>query len=297
MDLEEASLNVNTFSLLLFNFPILLCDLVICVADCKEKLASGLLEPFVAHLKYAKDQVSKGGYSIKLSAPDSAFWFTKSTLERSSRYSGWLVFNVLEIRKAVLQREQAMVYARALVAGFETDNLADIVGYVLQREQAMVYARALAVGFETDNLADLVCFADAFGSPRLRDACLNFMELCNTKSIDTVWKDEVAAIQAYSCSQYDYMERSGGILEYDNGKEFKINNRVGNLRSTDEVSPVIKRPNTFKEKLISHKFKEPDTIPSVTRPKFKERDIFEDNFKSVERTKDVLVDDPLAVQA
>ncbi|GKC98558.1 hypothetical protein Tco_1168833, partial [Tanacetum coccineum] len=40
-----------------------------------------------------------------------------------------------------------------------------------------------------------------------------------------------------------------------------------------------------------------DIIPSITRPKFKERDIFEDNFKSAERTKDVLVDDPLAVQA
>nr|GEX23549.1 DNA/RNA polymerases superfamily protein [Tanacetum cinerariifolium] len=62
------------------------CDLVICAGDCKEKLASGLLEPFVAHLKYAKDQVSKGGYSVKLSAPDSAFWFTKSTLERFVRF-------------------------------------------------------------------------------------------------------------------------------------------------------------------------------------------------------------------
>ncbi|GJY12983.1 hypothetical protein Tco_0382292, partial [Tanacetum coccineum] len=74
-------------------------------------------------------------------------------------------------------------------------------------------------------------------------------------------------------------------------------NRVGNLRSTDDVSPVIKIPNTFKEELVSHKFEEPDIIPSVTRSKFKERDIFEDNFKSAQRTKDVLVDDPLAVQA
>ncbi|GKB64817.1 tubulin gamma-1 chain, partial [Tanacetum coccineum] len=81
---------------------------------------------------------------------------------------------VLEIRKAVFQREQAMVYTRALVTGFETDNLADLVcfadafGSPRLREQAMVYAQALAVGFETDNLADLVCFADAFGSPHLR---------------------------------------------------------------------------------------------------------------------------------
>ncbi|GJS68277.1 COP1-interacting protein 7-like protein isoform X1 [Tanacetum coccineum] len=115
------------------------------------KLASGLLEPFVAHLKYTKDQVSKGGYSIKLSAPDSAFWFTKSTLERFVRFYKDNTIDaaheddskvglqcVLEIRKAVFQREQAMVYTRALVTGFETDNL-----------------------------ADLVCFADAFGSPRM----------------------------------------------------------------------------------------------------------------------------------
>lgn len=77
-----------SFSFLHFDIRNGRCDLVICAGDCKEKLASGLLEPFVAHLEYAKDQVSKGGYSIKLSAPDSAFWFTKSTLERSNRYSG-----------------------------------------------------------------------------------------------------------------------------------------------------------------------------------------------------------------
>nr|GEY48231.1 hypothetical protein [Tanacetum cinerariifolium] len=69
-----------------------------------------------------------------------------------------------------------------------------------------------------------------------------------------------------------------------NGKK----NRVGNQRSTDDVSPVIKRHSTFKEELVTHKFEEPYIIPFVTRPKFKERDIFKDDFKSAERTKDVL---------
>ncbi|KAI3708209.1 hypothetical protein L2E82_37358 [Cichorium intybus] len=59
------------------------CDLVICSGDCKEKLTSGLLEPFIAHLNIAKYQISKGGYSITLSASVSASWFTKFTLERS----------------------------------------------------------------------------------------------------------------------------------------------------------------------------------------------------------------------
>lgn len=49
----------------------------------KEKLASGLLEPFLLHLKYAKDQISKGGYSITLRPTSSnASWFTKATFER-----------------------------------------------------------------------------------------------------------------------------------------------------------------------------------------------------------------------
>ena len=39
---------------------------------------------------------------------------------------------------------------------------------VLRKEQAMVYARALAAGFEMDNLDDLLLFADAFGGSRLR---------------------------------------------------------------------------------------------------------------------------------
>lgn len=48
-----------------------------------EKLASGLLEPFLSHLKSAKDQISKGGYSITLRpAGSEASWFTKATLQR-----------------------------------------------------------------------------------------------------------------------------------------------------------------------------------------------------------------------
>lgn len=48
-----------------------------------ESVASGLLEPFLAHLKTAKDQISKGGYSIVLRPSGSlAPWFTKATLQR-----------------------------------------------------------------------------------------------------------------------------------------------------------------------------------------------------------------------
>lgn len=62
------------------------CDLVIfAVGGTSEKLASGLVEPFLFHLKCAKEQIAKGGYSISLRPPSTAggaSWFTKATLQR-----------------------------------------------------------------------------------------------------------------------------------------------------------------------------------------------------------------------
>lgn len=60
---------------------------------------------------------------------------------------------------------------------------------VLRKEQAMVYARALAAGFEINNLHDLILFSDAFGASRLRYIKVNpglqnlnnfkFLTFCN----------------------------------------------------------------------------------------------------------------------
>lgn len=60
------------------------CDLFIIANGKKEKIASGLLNPFLAHLRTAQDQIAKGGYSVLLE-PDAhvdASWFTKGTVER-----------------------------------------------------------------------------------------------------------------------------------------------------------------------------------------------------------------------
>lgn len=62
-------------------------ELVVSANGKSEKMASGLLNPFLAHLKTAQDQISKGGYSIILQ-PESgidATWFTKGTMERYAK--------------------------------------------------------------------------------------------------------------------------------------------------------------------------------------------------------------------
>ncbi|CAD5196475.1 unnamed protein product [Musa acuminata subsp. malaccensis] len=89
------------------------CDLVIIANDKTEKIASGLLNPFLAHLKAAQDQIAKGGYSIILE-PDpetDAAWFTKGTVERFVRFVSTpeVLERVTTIESEILQIENAIV--------------------------------------------------------------------------------------------------------------------------------------------------------------------------------------------
>ncbi|RWW75770.1 hypothetical protein BHE74_00016176 [Ensete ventricosum] len=62
------------------------CELFVSGDGKTEKLASGLLKPFIAHLKVADDQAAQAGNSIKLEVDrprNSSSWFKKGTLERS----------------------------------------------------------------------------------------------------------------------------------------------------------------------------------------------------------------------
>ncbi|KAL9160191.1 hypothetical protein ABFS82_08G183800 [Erythranthe guttata] len=217
------------------------CDLVIFAGKKSEKIASGLLEPFVSHLKSAKDQIFKGGYSITLkpaSPNDDSSWFTKATLESFVRFVS--TPEVLE-RFVTIEREidqiETSIESNDHVNGsvfiqdkdpkipfasskskVESGGSGDAEAEekpkvrlqrvlesrkaILKKEQAMAYARALVAGFEMVYIHDLVSFGDAFGALRLREACINFMELCKKKNDDKIWMDEVAAMQA------SYMETS-----------------------------------------------------------------------------------------
>ncbi|XP_039000097.1 COP1-interacting protein 7-like isoform X2 [Hibiscus syriacus] len=88
------------------------CDLVICANGKTEKMASGLLNPFLAHLKTAQEQIAKGGYSIILQ-PDltiDASWFTKGTVERFVRFVSTpeILERVYTVESEILQIEEAI---------------------------------------------------------------------------------------------------------------------------------------------------------------------------------------------
>ncbi|XP_077252855.1 COP1-interacting protein 7-like isoform X2 [Tasmannia lanceolata] len=87
-------------------------DLVITANGKTEKIASGLLNPFVAHLKKAQDEIAKGGYSIILEpnpGTDMA-WFTKGTVERFVRFVSTpeVLERVNTIESEILQIDEAI---------------------------------------------------------------------------------------------------------------------------------------------------------------------------------------------
>ncbi|GKD51912.1 ALP1-like protein, partial [Tanacetum coccineum] len=88
-----------------------MCDLYIIANDKKkEKIASGLLSPFIAHLKAAQDQIAQGGYSVFLTPPPASPWFTKSTLQSFVRFVSTpeILERVYTIESEILQIQDAI---------------------------------------------------------------------------------------------------------------------------------------------------------------------------------------------
>ncbi|CAH9131049.1 unnamed protein product [Cuscuta epithymum] len=88
------------------------CDLIIIANEKKEKIASGLLDPFLAHLKTAQDQIATAGYSIVLEpkSQSDASWFTKGTVERFVRFVSTpeILERVHTIESEIIQIEEAI---------------------------------------------------------------------------------------------------------------------------------------------------------------------------------------------
>ncbi|KAL9240297.1 hypothetical protein vseg_014535 [Gypsophila vaccaria] len=103
------------------------CDLVIAANGKTEKIASGLLDPFIAHLKAAQEQIGKGGYSIVLepNRGTDTPWFTKGTVERFVRFVSTpeILERACTIESEILQIEKAISRQSSNTTGLH--NVAD----------------------------------------------------------------------------------------------------------------------------------------------------------------------------
>ncbi|KAJ8648306.1 hypothetical protein MRB53_001329 [Persea americana] len=168
------------------------CELFVSGEGKTEKLASGLVKPFVSNLKVAEEQVAQAVQSIKLEVgkqKDVGKWFTKGTLERFVRFVSTpevleLVntfdaeMSQLEVARRIYAQgavrdhhsgeNETGAAAAADVTKKELLRAIDVRLVAVKQDLCAACARASAAGFNPDNVSELLLFADRFGAHRLK---------------------------------------------------------------------------------------------------------------------------------
>ncbi|KAK1302576.1 hypothetical protein QJS10_CPB12g01830 [Acorus calamus] len=179
------------------------CDLFVSGSGTVEKIASGLLKPFVMHLKVAEEQVAQTSPSIKLEVEkrkNAGTWFTKGTVERFVRFVS--TPDVLELVNTFDAEMSQLESARRIYLQGAGEHLSSTSGendtaatvsadltkkellkaidvrlVAVKQDLTMACARASAAGFTLDNVSELHLFADRFGANRLKEACNKYITL------------------------------------------------------------------------------------------------------------------------
>ncbi|KAK4726460.1 hypothetical protein R3W88_031377 [Solanum pinnatisectum] len=202
------------------------CELFVSSDGNTEKLASGLLKPFVTHLKVAEEQVASAVQSIKLEVKrckNSETWFTKGTLERFVRFVSTpevleLVntldaeMSQLEAARRIYSQGEGYQFSSTGSGGSGVTVAADATKKELLRaidvrltavrqDLSTASSRAAAAGFNLDTVSELRMFTDQFGAHRLNDACNKFISLSERRpDLISPWKGVPRDDQAVRCS-------------------------------------------------------------------------------------------------
>nr|CAB3458611.1 unnamed protein product [Digitaria exilis] len=185
------------------------CELVVSGNGRTEKIASGSVKPFVAHLRAAEEQASAQPPlpAIRLQLERRAPWFSKGTLERFVRFVS--TPEVLELANTydleMSQLEGARrIYAQGVTgdatSGAAAENVTtsaaaaaadvtkkellraiDVRLNALKQDLAAACSRASSAGFNPNSVSELLLFANHFGANRLSEACTKFMSLCQRR--------------------------------------------------------------------------------------------------------------------
>ncbi|XP_016688400.2 uncharacterized protein [Gossypium hirsutum] len=183
------------------------CELFVSSDGNLEKLASGLVKPFVTHLKVAEEQVALSLQSIKLEVEkckNAETWFTKGTLERFVRFVSTPevleLVNTLDAEMSQLEAARR-IYSEGVgdqpsgaLGGDDAGTMAatdatkkellraiDVRLIAVQQDLATAFTRSSAAGFNPDTVSELQQFADRFGAHCLNEACTKFLSLCQRR--------------------------------------------------------------------------------------------------------------------
>ncbi|XP_010487205.1 PREDICTED: uncharacterized protein LOC104765225 isoform X1 [Camelina sativa] len=263
------------------------CELFVSTSGNTEKLASGLVKPFVAHLKVAEEQVARDVQSIRLEVESSnknaGTWFTKGTLERFVRFVS--TPEVLELVSALDVEMSQLEAARKIYGegtgdqrssakdGTETTPAADVTKKELlkaidlrlaavRQDLATACNRASAAGFNPISVSELSQFADRFGANRLNEACTKFITLCQRRpelmsswrvnqeeeAIRSSWESDMSIDDPSEDPSRDLAtNRNQQHREYQTGMEEESATGTNNCQQKSKLKPQTQSSNDEKD--------------------------------------------------
>ncbi|CAA0816158.1 Unknown protein [Striga hermonthica] len=190
------------------------CELFVSSDGTTEKIASGLLKPFISHFQIAEEQLSSFSPSVKLEVGrqrNTETWFTKGTLERFVRFvSTPEVLEQVNTYDAEMSQLEAARRIYSQGAGNQVSGgggagvtaaddatkkellrAIDVRLLAVRQDLSSACARAAAAGFNIDSVSELQMFADWFGAHRLNEACGKYLSLSKRRpEIIQLWKYE-----------------------------------------------------------------------------------------------------------
>ncbi|XP_062189457.1 uncharacterized protein LOC133892602 [Phragmites australis] len=183
------------------------CELVVSSNGRTEKIASGSVKPFVAHLRAAEEQAAAQPPppAIRLQLERHAAWFSKGTLESFVRFVSTPevleMANTFDLEMSQLEGARK-IYAQGgagdATSGGAAENVTasaaaaditkkellkaiDVRLSALKQDLATACSRASSAGFNHSSVSELLLFANHFGANRLSEACTKFVSLCQRR--------------------------------------------------------------------------------------------------------------------
>ncbi|CAH2037183.1 unnamed protein product [Thlaspi arvense] len=206
------------------------CELFVSSDGETEKLASGLIEPFVNHLSVLKSQSSFRAEVGKNENDKS--WFTRRTLERFVQFvnSPEVLERVNTFDLEMSQLEAARTLYSQDDGGVtdatkkELSRAIDLRLDAIKKDLTTAIAHASANGFDPNSVSHLQRFADRFGAHRLDEACGKYISLwqrrpdlitknlkTNTQTSDS--ETNVSQLQSAESTKKDEEEKKDESLD------------------------------------------------------------------------------------
>ncbi|KAJ0257228.1 F288 protein [Hirschfeldia incana] len=233
------------------------CELFVSSNGETEKLASGLIEPFVNHLSVLATQSLFRAEVEK--SQNGKFWFTRRTLERFVQFVNGpeVLVRVGTIDLEMSQLEAARTLYSQDDGGVtdatkkELSRAIDLRLEAIKKDLTTAISQASANGFDPQTVSDLQRFADTFGAHHLNEACGKYISLCQRRP-DLIKKStNETSISQFQSSKTDEEEKknesvdeSSTVKTTQHTRRLSVQDRINLFESkkTEDSNPAGHKP-------------------------------------------------------